>query len=98
MLLNRITDNGCFDIFSEVDDIKAVALKDDLNDILTDIMNVSLDRRDYDRSLSRRRNRLDILSYLIENQLRGFSRYHKLRQEDLALIVVINYFIKCRDK
>src|SRR3546814_15079827 len=72
---------------AEVDDLEAVALEHDADDILADIVDVALDRRHHDLALALRARllrRLDEGQQMRDRLLHHARRFHDLRQEHLA--------------
>ena len=75
---------------AEVDDLEVVALEDDADDVLADVVHVALDRRHHDRALRlagvarRRLLRLDERHEVPDRLLHHARGLHDLRQEHLA--------------
>ena len=74
---------------AEVDDLEAVALQDDADDVLADVVNVALDGRHDDPALALGRAGLFLLLFdegdeVRDRALHHARRLHHLRQEHLA--------------
>ena len=85
-------------IASEVEDRVAIIVQQHLHDVLTDVVDVALDRGQHDRALVRDlvcgHEALDG----IETRARGLGGGHELRQEELALVEAVAHLVERGDE
>ena len=72
---------------AEVHDLEVVALQDDANDVLADVVHIALDRREHDPAVRAAMTVflfLDVRHEMADCPLHHARRFHNLRQEHLA--------------
>ena len=84
MLANRLDDAFGIDIATQVDDVETVVLQQHLHDVLADIVDIALHRRDDDAPLPLAFGSGCELLHDIKAHLHRLGRGHELGKEELA--------------
>ncbi len=71
---------------TQIDDVVAVVRKNDLHQILADVMHVALDRGQHDLAARRRVGLLHELLQVPDSRLHGFGRLQHLRHDQLVVV------------
>ena len=83
-------------VLAEVDDVVAVVLEQDLHDVLSDVVDVTLDGREDDAALRFLRAAGHGFLHDGEGCLGGFCGHEELREEDGALFKALADDVECR--